>query len=140
MKGVLIIDDEVNIQELLKYNLNKNGFLTFTASNGEEGLTVLKENKSKIDLILLDVMMPIMDGIEVCEIIRKDPAYNDILICFLTARNEDYSQVSGLDAGADDYIAKPLKPKVLISRINAILRRNRLSETTNKNSNNFTIN
>jgi len=140
MKGVLIIDDEVNIQELLKYNLNKNGFLTFTASNGEEGLTVLKENKSKIDLILLDVMMPIMDGIEVCEIIRKDPAYNDILICFLTARNEDYSQVSGLDAGADDYIAKPLKPKVLISRINALLRRNRLSETTNKNSNNFTIN
>ncbi|HLV41618.1 MAG TPA: response regulator transcription factor [Brumimicrobium sp.] len=124
MKGVLIIDDEEEIRELLDYNLKKNGFLTFMAANGKDGLASLVENKSKINLILLDVMMPIMDGIEVCELIRKDSKYDDVLICFLTARNEDYSQVAGLDAGADDYISKPLKPKVLISRINALLRRN----------------
>lgn len=133
MKGVLIIDDEMEIRELLEYNLNKNGFATFLASNGKEGLAVLAENKSKINLVLLDVMMPIMDGIEVCELIRKNPVYDDILICFLTARNEDYSQVAGLDAGADDYIAKPLKPKVLISRINALLRRNRVKDRKNNN-------
>ncbi|RYM35903.1 response regulator transcription factor [Brumimicrobium glaciale] len=124
MKGVLILDDEEEIRELLEYNLTKHGFTCFLASNGKEGLELLNEHKDKIDLVLLDVMMPIMDGIEVCEIIRKDPVYDGILICFLTARNEDYSQVAGLDAGADDYIAKPLKPKVLISRINALLRRN----------------
>jgi two-component system alkaline phosphatase synthesis response regulator PhoP len=124
MKGVLIIDDEEEIRELLEYNLKKNGFSTFMASNGKEGLAVLEENKANIDLVLLDVMMPVMDGIEVCEMIRKAPEYENVLICFLTARNEDYSQVAGLDAGADDYIAKPLKPKVLISRINALLRRN----------------
>lgn len=124
MKGVLILDDEEEIRELLEYNLTKHGFSCFLASNGKEGLRILEENNNKIDLILLDVMMPVMDGIEVCEIIRKDPKYDGILICFLTARNEDYSQVAGLDAGADDYIAKPLKPKVLISRINALLRRN----------------
>jgi len=140
MKGVLIIDDEMEIRELLEYNLNKNGFATFLASNGKEGLAVLAENKSKINLVLLDVMMPIMDGIEVCELIRKNPVYDDILICFLTARNEDYSQVAGLDAGADDYIAKPLKPKVLISRINALLRRNRVKDHKNKNNNGLVIN
>src|SRR5690554_7447585 len=104
MKGVLIIDDEVEIRELLEYNLQKNGFSTFMAANGKEGLDTLEENKHKIDLVLLDVMMPVMDGIEVCEMIRKEPKYDDVLICFLTARNEDYSQVAGLDAGADDYI------------------------------------
>lgn len=124
MKGVLILDDEEEIRELLEYNLTKQGYSCFLASNGKEGLEVLSENNDKIDLILLDVMMPVMDGIEVCEIIRKNPEYDGIIICFLTARNEDYSQVAGLDAGADDYISKPLKPKVLISRINALLRRN----------------
>lgn len=124
MKGVLILDDEEEIRELLEYNLTKHGFSCFLASNGKEGLAILSENSDKIDLILLDVMMPIMDGIEVCEIIRKNPEYDGIIICFLTARSEDYSQVAGLDAGADDYISKPLKPKVLISRINALLRRN----------------
>ncbi|WP_107037161.1 response regulator transcription factor [Brumimicrobium mesophilum] len=124
MKGVLILDDEEEIRELLEYNLTKHGFSCFLAENGKEGLKLLEENNNQIDIILLDVMMPIMDGIEVCELIRKDPKYDGIIICFLTARNEDYSQVAGLDAGADDYIAKPLKPKVLISRINALLRRN----------------
>lgn len=134
MKGVLILDDEEEIRELLEYNLNKHGFSCYLASNGKEGLDLLAEHKDKIDLILLDVMMPVMDGIEVCEIIRKDPSYDNIIVCFLTARNEDYSQVAGLDAGADDYIAKPLKPKVLISRINALLRRNkgRFRNTTGK--------
>ncbi|PWH82947.1 response regulator transcription factor [Brumimicrobium oceani] len=124
MKGVLILDDEEEIRELLEYNLTKHGFKCYLASDGKEGLEVLAQEKDNINLVLLDVMMPIMDGIEVCEIIRKNPNYDSILICFLTARNEDYSQVAGLDAGADDYIAKPLKPKVLISRINALLRRN----------------
>src|SRR5690554_5197871 len=124
MKGVLILDDEEEIRELLEYNLSKHGFTCFSASNGKERLAMLAEKKDQINLILLDVMMPIMDGIEVCEIIRKNPSYDNVLICFLTARNEDYSQVAGLDAGADDYISKPLKPKVLISRINALLRRN----------------
>lgn len=123
MKGILILDDEEEIRELLEYNLTKHGFNCFLASNGREGLEILSENRDKINIILLDVMMPVMDGIEVCENIRKDSRYDGILICFLTARNEDYSQVAGLDAGADDYIAKPLKPKVLISRINALLRR-----------------
>ncbi|RFC53584.1 response regulator transcription factor [Brumimicrobium aurantiacum] len=125
MKGILILDDEEEIRELLDYNLSKEGFSCFLAGDGKEGLEVLAENKDKIDLILLDVMMPVMDGIEVCEVIRNNAQYDDKLICFLTARNEDYSQVAGLDAGADDYISKPLKPKVLISRINALFRRNK---------------
>ncbi|HLW30495.1 MAG TPA: response regulator transcription factor [Brumimicrobium sp.] len=140
MKGVLIIDDEEEIRELLEYNLTKNGFLTFMAANGKEGLAVLEENKSKINLVLLDVMMPVMDGIEVCELIRKEKLYDDVLICFLTARNEDYSQVAGLDAGADDYIAKPLKPKVLISRINALFRRNGLKSRKTEDNNGLRIN
>ncbi|WP_299204750.1 response regulator transcription factor [Brumimicrobium sp.] len=140
MKGVLIIDDEVEIRELLEYNLQKNGFSTFMAANGKEGLDTLEENKHKIDLVLLDVMMPVMDGIEVCEMIRKEPKYDDVLICFLTARNEDYSQVAGLDAGADDYISKPLKPKVLISRINALLRRNGSRQRKIEDSHGLTIN
>lgn len=123
MKGVLIVDDEEEIRELLEYNLTQHGFTCFLASNGSEGLDVLAKRKNEINLVLLDVMMPVMDGIEVCETIRKNPEYDDVLVSFLTARNEDYSQVAGLDAGADDYIAKPLKPKVLISRINALLRR-----------------
>ncbi|HLW40254.1 MAG TPA: response regulator transcription factor [Brumimicrobium sp.] len=124
MKGILIIDDEEEIRELLEYNLQKHGFQTFASENGEEGLRVLAENKSQIDLVLLDMMMPIMDGFEVCKTIRANSMYDSLLICFLTARNEDYNQVSALDAGADDYIAKPLKPQVLISRINALIRRN----------------
>jgi two-component system alkaline phosphatase synthesis response regulator PhoP len=122
MKHILIIDDEEEIRELLEYNLKKEGFEVSTAKNGVVGLEKLKEND--VDLILLDVMMPELDGIEVCHQIRKQPVYNHIIICFLTARSEDYSQIAGLDAGGDDYISKPIKPRVLISRINALLRRN----------------
>ena len=120
MVSILIIDDEEDIRELLKYNLKKEGYLVEVAENGEIGLALMKELKP--DLIILDVMMPGMDGIEVCDAIRSTPGFNQTLICFLTARNEDYSQIAGLDAGADDYVAKPVRPKVLISRINALLR------------------
>ncbi len=118
---ILIIDDEDDIREILKYNLTKEGYETFEAHNGEEGLKQCLEIKP--DLVILDIMMPGMDGIEVCETIRKTPGLDKVLICFLTARGEDYSQIAGLDAGADDFVAKPIKPKVLISRINALLRR-----------------
>lgn len=118
---ILIIDDDEDIREILKYNLNKEGYETREAKDGEEGLKMCFETKP--DLILLDIMMPGMDGIEVCETIRKTPGFESVLICFLTARGEDYSQIAGLDAGADDFVAKPVKPKVLISRINAMMRR-----------------
>ncbi|SRR5574343_14982 len=133
MVSILIIDDEEDIRELLKYNLKKEGYLVEVAENGEVGLALMKELKP--DLIILDVMMPGMDGIEVCDAIRSTPGYQQTLICFLTARNEDYSQIAGLDAGADDYVAKPVRPKVLISRINALLRRKGMltvEETANK--------
>lgn len=122
MNSILIIDDEEDIRDLLEYNLKKEGFVVFTAKNGVEGIKVA--NSSKPDLILLDVMMPEMDGIEVCEALRANKITQNTLICFLTARSEDYSQIAGLDAGADDYVAKPIKPRVLISRIKALLRRN----------------
>lgn len=121
MSSILIIDDEEDILEILKYNLLKEGFDVEIAANGLDGIE--KAKTFKPDLIILDVMMPQMDGIEVCEVIRKLPGFESTLICFLTARAEDYSQIAGLDAGADDYISKPVKPRVLISRINAILRR-----------------
>lgn len=121
MISILIVDDEEDIRELLKYNLQKEGYQVYIAENGETGIELMKQTKP--DLIILDVMMPGMDGIETCEAIRTTPGFQKTLICFLTARNEDYSQIAGLDAGADDYIAKPVRPKVLISRINALLRR-----------------
>ncbi|MCE3297360.1 MAG: DNA-binding response regulator [Crocinitomicaceae bacterium] len=121
MNRILIIDDEADILEIIHYNLVKEGFEVETAENGMTGIE--KAKAFLPDLILLDVMMPQMDGIEVCENIRSIPELQSTLICFLTARSEDYSQIAGLDAGADDYIAKPVKPKVLISRLNALLRR-----------------
>lgn len=127
MDSVLIIDDEDDIRELLKYNLSKEGFKVYTAKNGVEGIQKAEEKRP--DLILLDVMMPEMDGIEVCEKLTSNSKTQHIKICFLTARNEDYSQIAGLDAGADDYVAKPIKPKVLISRIKALLRRDKKTET-----------
>lgn len=126
MDSILIIDDEEDIINLLSYNLEKEGFKVYSAMNGVEGIEMAK--KIHPSLIVLDVMMPEMDGIEVCETIRANPAIGDTKICFLTARNEDYSQIAGLDAGADDYVAKPIKPKVLVSRIKAILRRSSISE------------
>ena len=122
MESVLIIDDEADIREILEYNLKKEGFTVFTASNGRHGIEIARAENP--DLVILDVMMPEMDGIEVCDVLRNDPATKHMRICFLTARSEDYSQIAGLDAGADDYVSKPIKPRVLISRINALLRRN----------------
>jgi len=118
---VLVIDDEADIRLLVKYNLEKEGFIVYEADNGERGIELAKAQQP--DLILLDVMMPIMDGIETCERLRKIPELRNTMICFLTARSEDYSQIAGLDAGADDYITKPIKPKLLVSRISAIMRR-----------------
>ena len=121
MYEILIADDDEDIRELLKYNLEKEGYSVQLAVDGHDCLK--KINALKPDLILLDVMMPGMDGIEVCEILKSDETLKDILICFLTARSEDYSQIAGLEAGGDDYVTKPIKPKVILSRISAILRR-----------------
>ena len=118
---ILLVDDEPDILEILSYNLTAEGYQVFTARNGAEG--VEKARKKHPHLIILDVMMPEMDGIEACEIIRKTKGLEDTIIAFLTARSEDYSQVAGFDAGADDYITKPIKPKVLISKVKALLRR-----------------
>jgi two-component system alkaline phosphatase synthesis response regulator PhoP len=118
---ILLVDDEPDILEILSYNLSAAGYTVFTASNGVEG--VAKATKKMPHLIILDVMMPEMDGIEVCEIIRKTNGLENTIITFLTARGEDYSQVAGFDAGADDYITKPIKPKVLVSKVKALLRR-----------------
>jgi len=119
--SVLVIDDEQDIRVLIKYNLEKEGFIVTVAENGADGVTLAKQNIP--DLILLDVMMPGMDGIETCERLKEIPELAGTMICFLTARGEDYSQIAGFDAGADDYITKPIKPKLLTSRIAAILRR-----------------
>ena len=125
MESILIIDDEDDIINILSYNLKNEGFTVYSANSGAEGIEIaIKKNP---DLIVLDVMMPEMDGIEVCEELRSNPKTKDTRICFLTARSEDYSQIAGFDAGADDYVSKPVKPKVLISRIKAILRRDKTS-------------
>ena len=120
-KSILIVDDDQDIRDLLSYNLQKSGYSVNEAINGFDCLEKIKTIKP--NLILLDVMMPEMDGLEVCQQIKSDPKNHDILICFLTARGEDYSQIAALEVGGDDYVTKPIKPKVLISRINAILRR-----------------
>jgi two-component system alkaline phosphatase synthesis response regulator PhoP len=121
MNKILLIDDEPDILEFLSYNLKKENYLVFTAENGRSGIEIAKEEKP--DLIILDVMMPGMDGMETCAEIRKQPKLKNTLIAFLTARSEDYSQIAGFDVGADDYISKPIKPKVLLSRVKALLRR-----------------
>lgn len=118
---ILLVDDEPDIIEILTYNLSNEGYQIETAINGRDALE--KANDWKPHLVLLDVMMPEMDGIETCEQLRKNPRLSNLVIVFLTARSEDYSQVAGLEAGADDYITKPIKPKVLTSKIKAVLRR-----------------
>jgi two-component system, OmpR family, alkaline phosphatase synthesis response regulator PhoP len=128
---ILLVDDEPDILEFLSYNLKKEGYVVYTANNGREAIAVAK--KENPDLIILDVMMPDMDGIETCREIREIPGLKDIMIAFLTARSEDYSQIAGFDVGADDYINKPIKPRVLISRIKALLRRAGNSENLNIN-------
>jgi two-component system alkaline phosphatase synthesis response regulator PhoP len=118
---ILLVDDEPDILEIISYNLKQEGYQVVTAENGKEG--VRKAKKHLPQLIVLDVMMPEMDGMEACEKIRQEPQLDGSLICFLTARGEDYSQMAGFDAGADDYITKPIKPKVLVSKVKALLRR-----------------
>jgi two-component system, OmpR family, alkaline phosphatase synthesis response regulator PhoP len=118
---ILLVDDEIDILEFLSYNLEKEGYKVFTASNGADAIKIAEKNQPH--LILLDVMMPEMDGITACEEIRKIPSLNNTLIAFLTARGEDYSQIAGFEAGADDYITKPIRPKVLLSRVKALLKR-----------------
>ena len=118
---ILLVDDEPDILEIVGYNLKNEGYSVYTACNGIEAVKSAK--KITPNLILLDIMMPEMDGIEACEKIRTVKSLENTLIAFLTARNEDYSYVAGFDAGADDYITKPIKPKVLISKVKSLLRR-----------------
>ena len=118
---ILLVDDEPDILEIVGYNLSSEGYHVITAENGAKAVKLAK--KKTPDLIILDVMMPEMDGIEACEQIRKIPELQNTIITFLTARGEDYSQVAGFDAGADDYITKPIKPKLLVSKVKALLRR-----------------
>lgn len=127
---ILVVDDEPDIREIIRYNLSLEDFDVIEAKNGSEAVKFAMSYKPH--LILLDVMMPKMDGIEACKKIRKIPELNDTIVAFLTARAEDFSQVAGFDAGADDYIAKPIRPKVLISRVKALLRRVKQQETNSK--------
>ncbi len=130
---ILLVDDEPDILEIVGYNLTQEGYQIVTASNGKEAIA--KAKKELPDLIIMDVMMPEMDGMEACENIRNIPELSNVIITFLTARNEDYSQMAGFDVGADDYIAKPIKPKLLVSKVKALLRRlkesSEASETLN---------
>jgi len=118
---ILLVDDEPDILEMIGFNLEREGFEVFTAPNGRKALDLARAHTP--DLILLDVMMPEMDGMETCRELRDDARLKNTIIAFLTARNEDYSQIAGFDAGADDYISKPIKPRVLVSRVKALLRR-----------------
>ena len=118
---ILIVDDEPDILEFLSYNVQKEGYKVFTATNGIDALRIVQQINPS--LILLDVMMPKMDGIETCQVIRKDLNMVQPVIAFLTARTEDYAQIAGFEAGADDYISKPIRPRLLISKIDSLLRR-----------------
>lgn len=118
---ILIADDEPDILEFLQYNLTKHGYHVLSASNGREAIAIA--NKEKPELILLDIMMPEMDGVEVCRELREKVDFENTVIAFLTARSEDYSQIAGFEVGADDYITKPIKPRVLTARIGALLKR-----------------
>jgi two-component system alkaline phosphatase synthesis response regulator PhoP len=118
---ILLVDDEQDILDFLQYNLEREGYKVLTASNGLEGVEMTQKHAP--DLVLMDVMMPRMDGIEACHMIRKELQLSQPLIAFLTSRSEDYSQVAGFEAGADDYITKPIRPRLLISKVEALLRR-----------------
>ncbi|MEE4213539.1 MAG: response regulator transcription factor [Bacteroidales bacterium] len=120
---ILLVDDENDIREFLSYTLRKEGFIVHTAEDGKSGIS--KATEVKPHLILLDIMMPGINGIEACEKIRSDPDMADVIICFLTAKSEDSTQIAGFEAGGDDYIIKPVKPKLLVSRVRALLRRYR---------------
>ena len=128
---ILLVDDEPDVLEIVGYNLSSEGYEIITAENGIEA--VAKAKKHKPHLVIMDVMMPEMDGIEACEKLREIPDLSETVITFLTARGEDYSQVAGFEAGADDYITKPVKPKVLKSKVKALLRRFKESEAQDTN-------
>ena len=125
---ILLVDDEPDVIEIIRYNLDQEGYKLYTASNGKEA--VEKAKKKLPHLIIMDVMMPKMDGIDACEQLRNDIRFNDTIIMFLTARGEDYSYVAAFDAGADDYVTKPIKPKVIVSKVKALLRRLKKEEQT----------
>lgn len=138
-KTILLVDDEQDILDLLKYNLEKEGFNVHTANDGLEGFE--KAKTLQPSLILLDLMMPKMDGIETCGLIRQEASLNETIVVFLTSRSEDYSQVACLEAGADDFISKPIRPRVLIAKISALLRRTTRVESGNTlQSSTITIN
>jgi two-component system, OmpR family, alkaline phosphatase synthesis response regulator PhoP len=137
-KKILLVDDEIDILEFISYNLEKEGYKVYTAQNGKDAIRIAE--KKEPDLIILDVMMPEMDGIVTCEELRKIPKLKSTVIAFLTARSEDYSQIAGFEAGADDYITKPIRPKVLISRVKALLKRSQLVEDDVKDADDTTIN
>ncbi|RLD29358.1 MAG: DNA-binding response regulator [Bacteroidetes bacterium] len=128
---ILLVDDEPDILEILEYNLSNEGYQIFTAPNGIQAIS--RAVKHKPHLIILDVMMPEMDGIEACEKLRGIPELSETVITFLTARGEDYSQLAGFEAGADDYITKPIKPKVLVGKVKALLRRFKEKELSDAN-------
>lgn len=136
-KKILLVDDEADILELIKYNLEKEGFEVKVAYNGRSAIEVAKSFVP--DLILLDVMMPEMDGVETCLELRSISELKHAIIAFLTARGEDYSQIAGFDAGADDYITKPIKPRVLVSKVKALLRRSEKEEEQVKLSSKLSI-
>lgn len=118
---ILIVDDEPDILEFLQYNLRKEGYVVVSANDGKQAIEVA--SREKPDLIVLDIMMPELDGVETCRLLREKKEFDQTPIAFLTARDEDFSQITALDVGGDDYITKPIKPRVLMSRINALLRR-----------------
>ena len=120
-KKILIADDEPDILEIIQYNLQSEGYVIFTAKNGNEALDLAKKHQP--DLIILDIMMPSKNGIEVCNILRLQPAFNDTLIIFLTALSDEGTEIKGLETGADDFLTKPISPKVLVSKVNALFRR-----------------
>ena len=120
-KRILIADDEPDILEIIQYNLQSEGYIVFTAKNGDEALDLARKNQP--DLIILDIMMPGKNGIEVCNILRLQPSFNDTLIVFLTALSDEGTEIRGLETGADDYLTKPISPKVLLSKVNALFRR-----------------
>ena len=134
---ILLVDDEPDILEFLSYNLKKEGFEVHTAQNGEEALNVAKRIRPQ--LIILDVMMPEMDGIETCEELKKIPELNNTIITFLSARGEDYTQIAGFEAGADDYVTKPIKPKILVSKVKALLKRYKSEDKPKRNNENEVV-
>jgi len=128
-KKILIVDDEPDILEILEYNLKNEGYDTILAKDGEEGIQKAKQYKP--DLIILDVMMPIKNGMEVCKILRSLPEFNQTIIIFLTAVNDEFSHIKGLESGGDDFISKPVTPKILVTKVNALFRRVIQQETSN---------